>query len=484
MGWLRPYYVFDEAATATGGGRAGDDATRAGRDAPPAQPPPGARLRARLRRRPRDRDRGAPRPHGRGPDRLGPAAHGRRAGDPARRRWSADAGPGSTGPDAHRPDCRHHPPDRSGWAPTRTEEFFPMADSSDRSSHGDYVPDGGRVRRPARHVARVALGRPGACASRPSTSRSPPSEHHYTYQWEWAGVPVIRIPDDVMVLQELFWSYRPERVVETGVARGGSMLLNASLMRCATSSPRCSASTTSSTRTPRRPCRSTRWAAGSSCSRPTRPRTRRSTRSRTFIDGAERVVLVLDSNHTHDHVLGELRALAPLLPSGGLVLVADTLVEEFPEGHFDGRPWDRGDNPMTAVRAFLDENDDFTSRPRVGPPGAGHRVPRRDPASPLRSLRREARAAAPASAVPLVTTEDPHRRERGERRPPAARPWPATAGRPAAAAPGRRSTVAATHAHAMRSHWPSAPSAACCTTPMNMPLLAAASTARLATPRV
>jgi cephalosporin hydroxylase len=79
-----------------------------------------------------------------------------------------------------------------------------------------------------------------------------------------------------------------------------------------------------------------------------------------FINGFERVVLVLDSNHTHDHVLGELEALAPLLPAGGLVLVADTLVEEFPEGHYEGRPWDRGNNPMTAVNAFLEAHDDFT----------------------------------------------------------------------------------------------------------------------------
>ncbi len=64
-----------------------------------------------------------------------------------------------------------------------------------------------------------------------------------------------------------------------------------------------------------------------------------------FIGDAERTVLILDSNHTHDHVLAELRALAPLLPVGGIVMVADTLVEEFPEEHFAGRPWGRGTTP-------------------------------------------------------------------------------------------------------------------------------------------
>jgi cephalosporin hydroxylase len=79
----------------------------------------------------------------------------------------------------------------------------------------------------------------------------------------------------------------------------------------------------------------------------------------TTLQGAERALLILDSNHTHAHVLAELKSLAPLLPVGSYVLVADTLIEEFPAGYFADRPWDRGDNPLTALRAFLDENTDF-----------------------------------------------------------------------------------------------------------------------------
>ena len=78
-----------------------------------------------------------------------------------------------------------------------------------------------------------------------------------------------------------------------------------------------------------------------------------------FLSGSESALLVLDSNHTHDHVLAELEVLAPLLPVGSYVLVADTLIEEFPEGHYENRPWDRGNNPMTAVRAFLAGNEGF-----------------------------------------------------------------------------------------------------------------------------
>ena len=92
-------------------------------------------------------------------------------------------------------------------------------------------------------------------------------------------------------------------------------------------------------------------------------------------------MLILDSNHTHDHVLAELRSLAPLLPVGGMVMVADTLVEEFPEDHFAGRPWGRGDNPLTAVPAFLAENDAFAAAEEWDRRALVQRVPRRHPAA-------------------------------------------------------------------------------------------------------
>ena len=198
-------------------------------------------------------------------------------------------------------------------------------------------------------------------------------DHHYTYTWEWLGVPIIRLPDDVVVLQEIFWAYRPQRVVETGVARGGSMLLDASLIGSATRNPPCWASTCRSS-----PTRATRSMASDGARRRA-ARGRLDLRdaedaARAFLAGAERAVLILDSNHTHDHVLAELRLLAPLLPVGGLVLVADTLVEEFPAGYYEIRPWDKGNNPATAVQAFLDERLTSTWT-RTGPAGARHRVP-------------------------------------------------------------------------------------------------------------
>jgi cephalosporin hydroxylase len=238
------------------------------------------------------------------------------------------------------------------------DQILPDKGVEEQTSHGDYVPNGEEYAAERvqwrRDLADDQALRDQAVALQVAATR-----HQYTYVWEWAGVPIIRLPDDIMVAQELFWDYRPQRVVETGVARGGSMLLDASLMAMTGETPAVLGidhllyphTTTALANHP--------LGAGVTLLEADATSSEAVDAARDFVGDAERAVLILDSNHTHDHVLGELRALAPLLPVGGIVMVADTLVEEFPEDHFAGRPWGRGNNPMTAVRAFLAENTDF-----------------------------------------------------------------------------------------------------------------------------
>lgn len=183
--------------------------------------------------------------------------------------------------------------------------------------------------------------------------------HAYTYTWEWLGVPIIRVPDDVVVLQELVWSLRPDRIVETGVARGGSLILNASLQVLAGLTPRVLGIDILILEHTHRALADHPMARGIELLECGSTDVESVKRTSEFLDGSDAALLVLDSNHTHDHVLDELRQLAPLLPVGSYVVVADTLIEEFPEGHYVDRPWDRGNNPLTAVRAFLAENADF-----------------------------------------------------------------------------------------------------------------------------
>ncbi len=233
---------------------------------------------------------------------------------------------------------------------------------TDRTSHGDYVPNMDEYAG-ARDGWRASLAADETLRAQAVDLQVAAERHNYTYQWEWGGVPIIRLPDDIVLLQEVFWSYRPERVVETGVARGGSMLLDASLMRlCGLPAKvlgidhRIFPHTSSVLAT--HPL-----AQGVELLEADSTSDRAVEAARRFLGAAERAVLILDSNHTHEHVLSELRRLAPLLPVGSLVLVADTLVEEFPPDHFEGRPWGRGNNPLTAVRAFVAEHAEFEPAP-------------------------------------------------------------------------------------------------------------------------
>ena len=182
----------------------------------------------------------------------------------------------------------------------------------------------------------------------------------YSYVWDWMGLPVIQMPTDVMAAQEVIWTHRPQVVVETGVARGGSLVLLASLMAM-TGDPGRVIGVDIDVRAHNREAVEAHPMAsyislveGSSVAEQT------VSRVRELIGDATRVMLVLDSDHTHRHVLAELRAYADIVSPGQCVIVADTVVEALPVQEHRPRPWGPGNNPLTAVRAFLQERSDFT----------------------------------------------------------------------------------------------------------------------------
>lgn len=186
--------------------------------------------------------------------------------------------------------------------------------------------------------------------------------YSFGYQQEWCGVPIIRLPDDIVVFQEVVWHLRPRFIVETGVARGGSLILSASLMAITQIPPRVLGLDIQILEHAREALNNSPFAPyiesweGDSVGDAAKARVE------TFINETEGIgpgLLVLDSDHSHAHVLGELRNHAHSLPIGSLVLVADTLIEEFPPGHYPDRPWDKGNNPLTAVKEFLSENADY-----------------------------------------------------------------------------------------------------------------------------
>lgn len=200
--------------------------------------------------------------------------------------------------------------------------------------------------------------------------------NRYVYNFDWLGRPIIQYPQDMVAMQELIWSTRPDIIVETGIAHGGSLILSASMLALL---DYCDAMESGEMLDPRKPkrrvigvdidIRAHNRAAieahplanridmiqGSSIDPAIVEQVRRKT------DGAARVLVSLDSNHTHDHVLGELEAYAPMVTPGSYCVVFDTFVETLPPGIFADRPWDVGNSPLSAVKMFLQENPNFVS---------------------------------------------------------------------------------------------------------------------------
>jgi cephalosporin hydroxylase len=180
--------------------------------------------------------------------------------------------------------------------------------------------------------------------------------HRYSYNFSWLGIPIIQYPQDVMALQEIMWADRPDVVIETGVAHGGSAVFFASMLELL------GGGTVIAIDIDIRPHNRAAIEAHPLAKRivlvegsSTDPRVVATVEEKTR--GARRVLVVLDSNHTHDHVARELDLYSPFVRRGGHLAVLDTIVERLP-GPPD-RPWGPGNSPGSAVEAFLAKNDRF-----------------------------------------------------------------------------------------------------------------------------
>jgi cephalosporin hydroxylase len=199
-------------------------------------------------------------------------------------------------------------------------------------------------------------------------------EYKYSYHFDWMGRPIIQFPQDMISMQELIWSIKPDLIIETGIAHGGSLIFSASMLAlldfCEAISGNRLLDTTNlrrkvigidiDIRTHNRvaieahPMASLiQMIQGSSIANKTIDQVR------TIAANYSRVLVCLDSNHTHDHVLAELEAYAPLVSLGSYCVVFDTVIEDMPKRMFPDRPWGPGNNPKTAVHEFLKTHPEF-----------------------------------------------------------------------------------------------------------------------------
>jgi cephalosporin hydroxylase len=184
------------------------------------------------------------------------------------------------------------------------------------------------------------------------------AKHKYSYHFEWLGRPIIQHPQDMVGLQQLFWNVRPDLVIETGIARGGSLIFSASILeliaQCGGNSNARVLGVDIDIREPNREAikahgmsKRIEMIEGSSISKEVADSVR------DFAKDYTQILVCLDSNHTQDHVLDELRIYAPLVSKGSYCVVFDTIVEDMPDNVGPNRPWGKSNNPKTAVWEYV-----------------------------------------------------------------------------------------------------------------------------------
>jgi len=184
------------------------------------------------------------------------------------------------------------------------------------------------------------------------------AKYRYSYNFSWLGRPIIQYPQDLVAMQELIWETKPDLIIETGIAHGGSLIFYASMLELLGGNERVvgidiDIRKHNRVEIEKHPMfKRITMIEGSSTEEEIVKEVRR------MAEG-KKVLVCLDSNHTHEHVLNELELYAPLVSVGSYCVVFDTIIEDMPTDSFLDRPWGRGNNPKTAVYEFLKNNDYF-----------------------------------------------------------------------------------------------------------------------------
>lgn len=197
----------------------------------------------------------------------------------------------------------------------------------------------------------------------------------YSYNFQWLSRPIIQYPQDIVATQEIIWKVKPDIIIETGIAHGGSLIFSASLLALL---DYCEAFETGEVLDPQKPKRKVIGVDIDIRKHNREALDKHPLRNRLeLIEGsaiapeivnqvkelakdATTIMVFLDSNHTHDHVMAELEAYAPLVTEGSYCVVFDSVIEDLPDKLCSDKPWGVGDNPKTALWEYLKKSSGFT----------------------------------------------------------------------------------------------------------------------------
>jgi len=183
-------------------------------------------------------------------------------------------------------------------------------------------------------------------------------KYEYSYHFKWLGRPIIQYPQDIISIQEIIWTIKPDLIIETGIAHGGSLIFSASILELLGRGKVLGIDIDIRKHNriqieKHRLFKRITMIEGSSIDKSVIKKVY------DYSKGMKKVMVLLDSNHTHDHVLKELNLYSPFVTKGSYLVVFDTIAEYMPKNIFSNRQWGKGNNPMSAVREFLKKNNRF-----------------------------------------------------------------------------------------------------------------------------
>ena len=185
-------------------------------------------------------------------------------------------------------------------------------------------------------------------------------KHEYSYHFEWLGLPIIQYPQDIIAYQEIIWNVKPDLIIETGIARGGSLILFASMLQLIGKGQVLGIDIDIKKENLKKIethflKKRIKMIQGSSIDKNIIKQVKKVAKNK------KKIIVVLDSNHTHEHVLKELEYYSQFVKKGSYLIVFDTLIEDIPQRIMkkSKRPWGKGNNPKTAIKEFLKTSNRF-----------------------------------------------------------------------------------------------------------------------------
>lgn len=185
------------------------------------------------------------------------------------------------------------------------------------------------------------------------------TKHKYVYNFKWMGVPIIQLPNDIIAIQELIWEVKPDLIIETGIAHGGSIIYSASMLELIGGKGQVlgidiDIREHNLKRIKEHPMyKRIKMIEGSSVEEETLLEVKK------IISDKKKIMVFLDSCHTHEHVKKELEVYSEFVTKGSYLVVFDTSIQFEPDKFCNNRPWGVDNNPWTAVQEFIKENNNF-----------------------------------------------------------------------------------------------------------------------------